>query len=50
MYPEYRKLLKDKYVPPEKCVRYCCGWGGGQGNAAPGLRCITGGTGILNER
>jgi hypothetical protein len=23
MYPEYRKKLKDKYVRPEKCVRYC---------------------------
>jgi hypothetical protein len=29
MYPEYRKKLKDKYVAPEKCVRYCCGTGGG---------------------
>jgi hypothetical protein len=28
MYPEYRKKLKDSYVAPEKCVRYCCGWGG----------------------
>jgi len=28
MYPEYLKKLKDKYVAPEKCVRYCCGWGG----------------------
>ncbi len=25
MYPEYRKKLPN-YVPPEKCVRYCCGW------------------------
>jgi hypothetical protein len=31
MYPEYRKKLKANYVPPEKCVRYCCGW---EGNAA----------------
>jgi hypothetical protein len=31
MYPEYRKKLQDNYVPPEKCVRYCCGWGGGSG-------------------
>jgi len=23
MYPEYRKQLKDKYVRPEKCTRYC---------------------------
>jgi hypothetical protein len=28
MYPEYRKKLKDTYVAPAKCVRYCCGWGG----------------------
>ncbi len=28
MYPEYRKKLKDHYVAPEKCIRYCCGWGG----------------------
>jgi hypothetical protein len=26
MYPEYRKKLKDKYVAPAKCIRYCCGW------------------------
>jgi hypothetical protein len=26
MYPEYRKKLKDTYVPPARCVRYCCGW------------------------
>jgi hypothetical protein len=31
LYPEYRKKLKAAYVPPEKCVRYCCGW---QNNAA----------------
>ncbi len=30
-YPEYRKTMKAKYVPIEKCVRYCCGW---EGNAA----------------
>ncbi len=39
MYPEFRKKLKDTYVAPEKCVRYCCGWGG---NTA-GLGCVTGG-------
>jgi hypothetical protein len=41
MYPEYRKKLQATYVPPEKCVRYCCGWGGGGG--ARSLGCITGG-------
>jgi hypothetical protein len=46
MYPEYRRKLKDTYVAPAMCVRYCCGWaGGGAGNAAPGLKCITGGRG-----
>jgi hypothetical protein len=50
LYPEYRKKLKD-YVPPPKCTRYCCGWTGGlvaanlPGNA-PGLNCITNGSGI----
>jgi hypothetical protein len=28
MYPEYRKKLRATYVPPEKCIRYCCGWEG----------------------
>ena len=37
MYPEYRKRLKDSYVAPEKCVRYCCGWGG---SGARNLGCI----------
>ncbi|MBI4262809.1 MAG: hypothetical protein HY657_00390, partial [Acidobacteria bacterium] len=50
MYPEYRKRLQGTYVPPDRCTRYCCGWGGGQGQAAAGLECITGGTGRLNER
>jgi len=28
MYPDYRKqLLKDKYIPPAKCTRYCGGPG-----------------------
>jgi hypothetical protein len=46
MYPEYRKKLKDKYVAPAMCTRYCCGWGAGGGGsgAAPGLDCITGGS------
>lgn len=34
MYPEYRKKLKDKYVAPEKCTRYCCGAAGGPQNRA----------------
>jgi len=42
MYPEYRKKLKDKYVAPARCERYCCGWGN---NAAAGsLGCIVGGS------
>jgi hypothetical protein len=38
MYPEYRKMLKDMYVRPDKCVRYC-------GQNAPGLHMITDGSG-----
>ncbi len=41
--PEYRKKLKG-YVAPEKCTRYCCGWGGPGGNGpgfAPNLTCLT---------
>ena len=48
-YPEYRKKLKDIYVRPEKCVRYCCGWDQiltGPG-PAPGLNCVTNGTGRI---
>src|SRR5580765_1717668 len=43
LYPEYRKKLKA-YVAPEKCSRYCCGWGGPGGNGpgfAPNLMCLT---------
>ncbi len=30
LYPEYRKKLKDLYVPPATCTRNCCaGVGGG---------------------
>jgi hypothetical protein len=57
MFPEYRKKLKDAYVAPTVCTRYCCGWAGnGPGGAggvlqtAPGLQCITGGSGQINER
>lgn len=30
MYPEFRKRLRDefKYVPPDRCVRYCCNLAG----------------------
>src|SRR5215471_20479922 len=45
MYPEYRKKLKDSYVAPARCTRYCCGWGGAPGNPAPGLTCVTDGGG-----
>ena len=41
MYPEYRKKLKDKYVAPAKCERYCCGWEGLDGTRAATLGCIT---------
>ena len=45
MYPEYRKKLTG-YKPPDKCTKYCCGWTalGGPGSA-PGLTCITDGSG-----
>jgi hypothetical protein len=49
MYPEYRKRLKDKYTPPEKCIRYCCGWGGGNPNPATALGCITDGSGRVRK-
>jgi hypothetical protein len=50
LYPEYRKKLTD-YVAPSKCTRYCCGWIGGLVAAdlpgsAPGLECVTNGSGI----
>jgi hypothetical protein len=50
MYPEYRKTLRDTYTPPKVCTRYCCGWAGATNQTAPGLQCITGGTGKINER
>jgi hypothetical protein len=43
MYPEYRKRLKDSYVIPPACTRYCCGWGGGNPQAS-GLTCVVGGS------
>lgn len=43
LFPEYRKKLKDAYVAPKFCVRYCCGWlptsGEAGNNDAPGLNC-----------
>jgi hypothetical protein len=40
MYPEYRKKLKDKYVAPAKCERFCCGWIAPLPNGIPpGLNC-----------
>ena len=47
MYPEYRKKLKDHYVAPTVCTRYCCGWAGAPGSTAPGLQCLTAGSGKL---
>lgn len=42
IYPEYRKKLKDKYVAPLQCTRYCCGTGGfGSPNIDTFLGCIT---------
>jgi hypothetical protein len=39
MYPEFRKKLKGVYVPPEKCVRYCCD------TRDPAVKCIRDGSG-----
>jgi hypothetical protein len=33
MYPEFRLFLKDRYVAPNRCTRYCCGWQGNGSNA-----------------
>jgi len=33
LYPAYRKKIKDKFVPPEKCTRYC-GYGAFQTSAS----------------
>jgi hypothetical protein len=41
MYPEYRKKLKNQYVPPAMCTRYCCGWANGIAAAeTTALQCI----------
>jgi hypothetical protein len=39
MYPEYRKTLKEQYVAPAMCVRYCCGWTPGGAVIARRLKC-----------
>jgi hypothetical protein len=40
MYPEFRKKLRDvyKYVPPDRCVRYCCD------TTDPNVKCIRDGS------
>jgi hypothetical protein len=40
MYPEFRKKLRDiyHYVPPDKCVRYCCD------TSDPAVKCIRDGS------
>lgn len=45
LYPEYRETLTRTYEQPASCTRYCCGWIEAQGRpeAAPNLRCVTGG-------
>jgi hypothetical protein len=49
LYPEYRKKIKNSYVPPADCSTrapgYCCGWIERQGRpgGAPNLTCKDGG-------
>ena len=56
LYPEYRKTIRNKYVPPAACGTrgpgYCCGWIERQGlpGGAPGLSCNDGGFGQLGPR
>jgi hypothetical protein len=47
MYPEFRRTLKGTYSPPEKCTRYCCGWGPAVQPGEPRLNCISDGIGTL---
>jgi hypothetical protein len=52
-YPEYRKKIRDTYVRPASCDRYCCGWmpiSGGSVFPAPGLSCVAAGKGTLPGR
>jgi hypothetical protein len=45
LYPEYRKKMTG-YTFPDRCTRYCCGWTAlGDAGSAPGLTCITNGSG-----
>lgn len=42
MYPEFREFLKGRYVAPNKCSRYCCGWDApGVGVRIPGCVATT---------
>jgi hypothetical protein len=52
LYPEFRKTIRDSYVPPATCERYCCGWIERQGlpGGAPGLTCNDGGLADLTAR
>jgi hypothetical protein len=52
LYPEYRKKLKNLYVPPASCGRYCCGWVEREGlpGGAPNLTCNDGGLADLRPR
>jgi hypothetical protein len=51
IYPEYRKQLKEQYVQPNVCTRYCCGTGGfGSPNVDTFLGCITGPNAAASER
>ncbi|MSO83143.1 MAG: hypothetical protein EXQ53_07590 [Acidobacteria bacterium] len=52
LYPEYRRKIRNTYVPPTSCDRYCCGWIERQGlpGGAPNLTCDDGGFGALGPR
>ncbi len=38
LFPEYRDVLRESYVRPEQCGRFCCGW---VNDIEGGLMCIT---------
>jgi hypothetical protein len=52
LYPEYRKKIRNLYVPPASCGRYCCGWIETQGvpGGAPNVTCNDGGFAELGPR